>query len=236
MIKFLGCLLVLVVSTAAVEQGPKMMAQGEVILESDFTDANALTKANFQTRKETHHSIEDGKLKLISPKMAYKGNPPEKSKWADATMSRMAFKDVIPQDYAVSFRFKANEPKDEKAKRKVSFFFEFGHRCVRLEMKTEGTQLLIMNHLTGHKNYIVLEEKKDFKLTTGQWYDVFAEIKGEEILVQVNDKTFYGKHELIKKTRPKALQFNNGGAGFDLDHIKLWKAGSFNSDWQKERP
>ena len=85
-------------SVSAVEKNPKMVELGEVLLETDFTDGSALNKQNFQTRKETHNSFADGKLKLIPPKIAYKGNPPEKSKWGEATMSRMAFMNVCPQD------------------------------------------------------------------------------------------------------------------------------------------
>ena len=99
-------------------------------------------------------------------------------------MSRMTFNNFIPQDYAVSFRFMLHEPGQDKAKKKVSFFFEFGHRYLRLEMKTEGTKLLIMNRLS--EEYITLDQKADFKIVPGQWYDVYAELKGSEAIVQVN--------------------------------------------------
>ena len=231
MFKCLVCVFALVLSSSAVEQSPKMIELGEALLETDFSDGSALTKENFQTRKETHKEFTDGKLSFIPPKIAYKGNPPEKSKWAASSFSRMAFINVIPQDYCFSFSFQIHAPQDEKDKKRTSFFFEFGHRYVRLEMNPEGTKLLIMNRLS--EEYIILDEQKDVQLLPGKEYAVFAEIKGEEVLVQLNDKTFYGKHELIKKTRPASLQVNNNGAGFDIDYVKIWQAGAFKKEWSE---
>jgi len=214
----------------------KMVDLGDIILKTDLSNAEKLTKQNFQVRKETKYAVKDGVLKLTPPKLAYGDKPPAKSKWAASTMSRMAFKEVIPQDYAVSFKFKLNKAPEGFKVKKYSFFFEFGHRCVRLQQGQDGTKLLIMNHLMKEEpQEKLLMKNESFRLEPEKWYKVFAEIKGEEIIVQVNDKVFYGKDSLIKNERPKAFQLNCGGAGFELDDVTVWKVGSFKKSWDELR-
>ena len=160
----------------------KMVTLGDFILKTDFSTGEELTKQNFQVRKETKYIVKEGRLKLIPPKIAYGDKPPAKSKWAASTMSRMAFKEVIPQDYAVSFKFRLNKaPEGFKVKR-YSFFFEFGHRCVRLQQDQDGAKLLIMNHLLKEEpQEKLLMKNESLRLEPEKWYIVFGEIKGEEI-------------------------------------------------------
>ena len=229
-------ILSMALSLTAAELNFMMFEPGELILETDFADKSKLTKQNFQTRKETRHQVNDGVLTLTPPKIAYGDKPPAKSKWAASSMARMAFKEIIPQDYAVSFTFTAQKGQVGQVKKnKYSFFFEFGHRCVRLHMDPSGSKLLIMNHLMKEEPQEKVLDQKELKLIPGQSYQVFAEIKGEEIIVKVDEQVFYGRDPLIKNERPKAFQINNGGAGFILDDVRIWHAGEFKADWSKKR-
>jgi len=106
-----------------------------------------------------------------------------------------------------------------------------------LTMRPEGSVLVLENHLVGREERlsIVLQEVPGLKLQPEKWYDVTVEVKGEEVVFQIEGQTIYGQHPLIAKERYDKFNIDVDGEGYLLDYIEVWAAGEFRSDWQSTR-
>ena len=121
------------------------LVAGELIMRKDFKDPGEVTKATVGFRKQTQHRVEDGHLIAIPPKLSDKKI---EGKWAESTFARVHINGA-PQDYVCKLRWKFDKPKDAKSAKKAVAYLDMGHRCVRVTMKSDGTTLLLENHLVG---------------------------------------------------------------------------------------
>jgi hypothetical protein len=110
-----------------------------------------------------------------------------------------------------------------------------GHRSIRTTFSREGTTLLLENHLVGRdkeKSSIVLQQMPELKLEHDQWYDIVAEVKGDEVVIQIDDHILYGKHPLIGGDRYDTFNFDASGIGFVLDKLEIQAAGDYQASWK----
>lgn len=209
-----------------------MVEPGKVIHDLEFNDANEISKKTVGTRKETKIIVENGQLIAIPPVVAYEGMKKD-TKWAKSSMSRINFNNA-PKEYTAQFKFLHTKTDDKKCK----LYIDLGHRCIRTTFGRLGTTLLIENHLYGKDGDVtskVLVEKKDLKLEDDKWYDITVEVKGDEVLVQIDDVKLYAKDPLIAKNKPKSFNLDAGGRGFIVESMKIHEASSFKSDWESTK-
>lgn len=210
-----------------------MAKKGEVVINKNFDSKDEVGKPQIGFRKETKFTVDKGIFNAITPKMFYAGNPPEKSKWGTSDFARVTFANV-PNEYITQVRVKFNEPVDAKKKNKGRAYFDMGHRNIRVTFTNESAKLVLSNHLLGkdsNESERLLFESKELKLEYNKWYDVITEIKGNEVVCQINGVVLYGKDELIKKERPTNFNIDQSGSGYQIDNIAIWKSADYQSNW-----
>ena len=206
---------------------------GEVFINKKFDSKEEVKKPHISFRKETKFTVNKGIFNAITPKMFYAGKPPEKSKWGNSDFARVTFANV-PHEYITKFRVKFNEPTSPKLKDKGRAYFDMGHRNIRVTFTKESAKLVLSNHLLGKdsaESERLLSENKNLKLEYNKWYEVLTEIKGNEVVCQINGVTLYGKDELIKKERPTNFNIDQSGSGFQVDHMTIWKSADYQENW-----
>jgi len=209
-----------------------MLKPGKAIHDLEFNDAKEVTKKTVGSRKETKIKVENGQLIAIPPVVAYEGMNKD-TKWAKSSFSRINFNNV-PKEYSAQFKFLHSKTDDKKCK----LYIDLGHRCIRATVARTGTTLLIENHLYGKGGDVtskVLAENKNLKLKDDHWYDISVEVKGDEVLVQIDDIKLYAKDPLIAKNKAGSLNLDATGRGFLVESMKILEAGDFKSDWESTK-
>jgi hypothetical protein len=213
-----------------------MVIPGEVVLKMEFEKPDEVTKATVGFRKETKHKVENGQLHVIPPVIAFAGTERD-SKWAKSSMSRIHFPGM-PKEYVCQVRWQYNKPSNPKALAKGKLYIDLGHRCIRTTFGRNGTTLLLENHLVdknAESTSKVLAKDPSLKLVHEKWYDIIVEVKGDEVVIQINDNVLYGKDPLIAKNQASSFNLDAGGAGFLLDRIQVNKVGDYRADWKTNR-
>ena len=82
---------------------------------------------------------------------------------------------------------------------------------------------------------IVLRSKPDLKLTADKWYDITIEVKGNEVIFQIDGEVLYGQHALIAKERANTFNLDSGGVGYLLDEVIIREVSDFQNDWPARR-
>jgi hypothetical protein len=214
-------------------QSPIMSQAGDVLIQKNFDSKEEVKKEHMAFRKETKFEVNSGIFNAITPKMYYGDNPPEKSKWGTSDFARVTFSNV-PQEYISSFRINFNEPTNAKMKSKGRVYFDMGHRNIRVTFSTEGCKLVLSNHLLGKESEEkerTLVENPDLKFEHNKWYDVLMEVKGDEVICQINGIKLYGKDALIKKERPTNFNIDHNGVGYKIDQITISTAADYKDNW-----
>ena len=83
------------------------------------------------------------------------------------------------------------------------------------------------NHLVGKEaaeSSILLRSKPDLKLAADKWYDITIEVKGNEVIYQIDGEVLYGQDALIAKERANTFNLDSGGVGYLLDEVIIRKA------------
>jgi len=109
---------------------------------------------------------------------------------------------------------------------------------IRVTLNREGATLLLEIHLIGRhdgKPAIVLDEALSLSLEPDHWYEIVAEVKGDEVVIQIDDHVLYGQHDLIASERYDTFNFDAIGDGVLLDEITADTAGDFRKDWPATR-
>jgi hypothetical protein len=214
---------------------PIMVKRGEAIVSRAFMNAGEVDKKSIAFRKQTQFQVRDGKLNVIPPSIAFNDKEND-SEWATSTFARAGLLNV-PAELVCQFRWKYNASSNRELQSKGVAYIDLGHRCIRLTMRPEGSVLVLENHLVGREERlsIVLQEVPELKLQPEKWYDVTVEVKGEEVVFQIEGRTIYGQHPLIAKERYDKFNIDVDGEGYLLDYIDVWAAGEFRSDWQSRR-
>lgn len=232
----LGALLlsdVFVADVDAATAKPLMIIPGERIVSKDFDHERDVDKASIRFRKETQYKINDGFLTVIPPVIAYSGTEKD-SKWASSTMARAGLLD-LPAEYICQFRWKYNKSANKRYKTKGSAFIDLGHRCIRTTFTRAGTTLKLENHLVGNdaaETSKLLVDKPELKLKPDKWYDITIEVKGDEVVIQIDGQVLHGQDKLIAKERHSTFNIDSGGDGYVLDNINAWAAGDYQANWE----
>ena len=227
-----------VLGTPILHATPSMLTKGEKVFAKEFERATDVTKQSVKFNKKTQHKVQNGHLQALPPVVAYAGQN-KTTKWAKSNFSRVNFPN-LPQDYICSFRWKLLPPKNPKVAEKAKVYFDMGHRCIRITLDTEKVSLLLENHLVDKSgelkqankpSSIPLQSRSDLKHQADLWYTVTAEVKDDQVLIQINGKTLYAKHPLIAKARANTYNIDAYGEGYLLDSISVWKAGGLSPTW-----
>jgi len=214
---------------------PIMLEKGQIVLSKPFESAGEVDNKSMAFRKLTHFEIKDGVLHALPPSIALKGQE-SNSQWATSTFARAGLLNV-PPEFVCQFRWKYNSPADEKLRKSGLAYIDLGHRCIRVTMTPTGSVLILENHLVGREERlsVVLQEVPDLKLEAEKWYEVTVEVKGDEVVFQIDGQILYGRHPLIAKERYDKFNIDVNGEGFVWDEVTIWAAGDFRSDWYNRR-
>ncbi len=205
---------------------PLMTVPGKVVLRSDFSKPMPLEKSTWLLRQGTRWSIEDGVLRGRESSAEYQAAREHHYGYEP----RLSVP-VTPSEFATAFSFRFINGSETA----IVPFVEFGHHVCRIRLSEQGTSLIV------EKETIKLAEAKDFVVKTGKWYHVFAEMKGDEFVIQFADgPTLYAKHASFSKS-PTSGGNGLGLAGpkhglVELDNLTIWSVGSTSpNDWQNTR-
>lgn len=72
-------------------------------------------------------------------------------------------------------------------------------------------------------------------MVSEKWYDVTVEVKGDEVVFQIDGAVLYAKDALITEERANTFNIDSGGDGYVFDNISVWQAGNFTADWELKR-
>ena len=105
---------------------------------------------------------------------------------------------------------------------RVSFRFGAGDAGFRLVV-SRTTAILTKNPSKGEAAAATEDiAKKNLKLAAGEWVPVRLTFKGDEVMVQVNDQTFKGKHPSLGKDKT-SLDFLVFGDGAGFRNVRISK-------------
>ena len=105
---------------------------------------------------------------------------------------------------------------------RVSFRFGAGDAGFRLVV-SRTTAILTKNPSKGEAAAATEDiAKKNLKLAAGEWVPVRLTFKGDEVMVQVNDQTFKGKHPSLGKDKI-SLDFLVFGDGAGFRNVRISK-------------
>lgn len=214
---------------------PIMLEKGEAVISKSFEYASEVDKKSMAFRKLTQYEVKGGVMHAIPPSIALKGKKSD-SQWATSAFARAGLLNV-PAEFVAQFRWKYIRPSDAKLRKTGLAYIDLGHRCIRLTMTPEGSVLVLENHLVGREERlsIVLQEVPDLKLQAEKWYDVTVEVKGDEVVFQIDEQVLYGRHPLIGKERYDKFNIDVNGEGFVWDEVTIWAAGDYRSGWKAKR-
>ncbi|MEM6917120.1 MAG: hypothetical protein AAF491_11195 [Verrucomicrobiota bacterium] len=193
---------------------PLMVQLDEPVLEMTFEKAtDKLDREHFQKRQATRWEIANGVLagipsspEIQAAKSHHRGLEPRLS--VPAT----------PEECAAKFSIRFLEGEETT----IVPFIEFGHHIIRLRFSaSEGVALL------ADYESLKVAEDPDFRYLPGEWIHLFAELKGTEFVIQIQDgPTLYAKHPIISEPAP------SGGTGLgvagtrggtvELDDLTIW--------------
>lgn len=236
-LRFLSLLFLSAVSLASYGgvPDPIMLLKGKKLISKSFDSDREVDKNSMAFRKVTQYRVEGGALHVIPPAIGLKGKKSD-NQWATSTFARAGLLEV-PAEIVSQFRWKYNRPTDPKLASKGVAYIDLGHRCIRVTMTPEGSVLVLENHLVGREERlsIVLQEAPELKLQSEKWYDVTVEVKGDEVVFQIDGHVLYGRHELIAKERYDKFNIDVNGEGFVWDEVVIWKAGDYRKGWKAKR-
>jgi len=195
---------------------PVLAKTGGIVLHDDFNTPHALDKKVWQNGQGTRWEIKDGELQGIPSTPEYQAAR-KNHKGLSPRIALLA----VPQEYAIQFSFKL-DPNPINGKPKPAdlpyVFFDFGHHMTRLLLDDKGAHLLASNET------VTLAEDKTFRFKPERRYEVLFELKGDDVVIQIQDgPTLRGKHELIAQQK-KSFDFIGNGEMLHIDDLTVWSA------------
>lgn len=225
LIFLVGCLLPI----AAEELKPVMVVPDKLVYQSDFSNPQEnLKKAGWLKRQATRWQVKDGRLLGIE---STKENQQAKShhRGYEARLSAS----MCPAEYYCQFSIRFYEGEATA----IVPFVEFGHHIIRAKFDKVAGMSLVVDYET-----LKVAEAANFKWEPGKWYHAFAELKGNEFVIQFKDgPTLYAKHSILKEPAP------SGGTGFgvagprhgkvEIDDVTIYsiKADAYQESWHERR-
>ena len=168
---------------------PILCISDKVVLQEDFSKPGAIDKKTWNARQGTQWKIEDGVLR---------GRPSTPEFQAAATSHkglepRIAAPVTPPQFIAkFSVRFSGGAETD------VAPFVEFSHHVCRLRLSSTGAELLAGSEATR------VAEAKNFRYEPGKWYQMLAELQGDEFVIQIaGGPTLYAQNAIFAQPGEK---------------------------------
>ena len=196
----------------AADLKPLLALPDKVVMQDDFSKAGPFNRQHWGARQGTQWVVEDGVLR---------GRPstPEfqaKKKDHFGYEPRISAPVTPPQFIAqFSVRFTGG------SETFIVPFIEFGHHICRLRLSKEGAELL------AEGESLKVAESKELKYEPGRWYHVLAEMKGDEVVIQIADgPTLHARHAGFSKPVEKGASGlgiagpKNGMA--EIDNVTFW--------------
>jgi hypothetical protein len=215
---------------------PLMLTRGKQVTSKHFDQENDVDEASMAFRKDTQYKVEDGLLHIIPSIIAFAGT--DKIDKSDSKSMARAGLIEVPHEYICQFRWKYHRSENPNYATSGSTIFDLGHRCIRTTFTRRGTTLKLDNRLLGKDGpepSKLLLDQPGLKLEPEKWYDITIEVKGTEVILQIDGHTLYGKDELIANERENTFNVDSDGDGYVLDHIEIWEAGDYHPDWEAQR-
>lgn len=202
------------VSAQAAEPGlkPVMVQPEKVTLKDDFSSVKTLAKGGaYAALQGTRWVIADGVLRGQPSSPEYQASKKD-HKGLEPRVAISAPAGDFMAEFSV--RFIGGQPTG------IVPFIEFGHHCGRITWAGGGGAKLVAD---GES--VQLAEAKEFKIESGKWYHVLAEVKGDELVVQFEGgPTLYGKHASLaaEKTKPAVGVTGGVGGTVEIDNVTIW--------------
>lgn len=162
---------------------PIMCVADKTVLQDDFSKAGVFDKKQWAARQGTQWKIEDGVLRGRPSTPEHQASVPSHK----GLEPRIAAPVTPPQFIAkVSVRFSGGSETD------IAPFVEFGHHVCRVRLSSNGAEVLAGPDATR------VAEAKDFHYEPGKWYQVLAEMQGDEFVIQIaGGPTIYAKNAIF---------------------------------------
>ena len=216
MMKISVYLSLLIAATALAETPPDlqplMAMQDKIALRDDFSKDGPIDKAQWGARQGTRWAIKDGALH---------GQPSTKE-FQDLHKDHKGYEPRVassatPAQFVAKFSVRFTNGSETA----IVPFVEFGHHVCRLRFSSEGTEMVVDHESTR------VAEAKDFKYEPGKWHHFLAELKGDEVVVQIaGGPTFYAKHACFVASATSGAD-GLGIAGpkdghVEIDNVTMW--------------
>ncbi len=162
---------------------PIMCVKEKVVLLDDFSKPGVFDKKQWAPRQGTQWKAEDGVLRGRPSTTEHQASVPSHK----GLEPRIAAPVTPPQFIAkFSVRFSGGSETD------IAPFVEFGHHVCRLHLASSGAELLAGPDATR------VAEAKDFHYEPGKWYQMLAEMQGDEFVIQIaGGSTIYAKSAIF---------------------------------------
>ncbi len=213
-------------SGAPPELKPLMAMADKVVLQDDFSKDGPVKKGQWGARQGTRWEVKAGVL-LGQPSTPEYQASHKDHKGFEPRVSAP----VTPAQFIAKFSvcFKGG------TETVIVPFVEFGHHVCRLRLSKDGAELVADHESTR------VAEAKSLRYEPGKWYHFLAELKGDEVVIQIaGGPTLYAKHPCF--SQPVASGGNGLGiAGpkdgqVEIDNVTLWSVKADNqSDWVTKR-
>lgn len=177
---FLGLTSIAFAAEPRTRLAPIMLVRDKVVVEDNFSRSGAIKKSIWQARQGTRWSVEDGVLRGQPASLEY-----QSSKADHAGKEPRIAVPTTPKDCVVelSVRFHGGEETS------LTPLVEIGHHVCRLRFSEAASELL-----ADHES-VRVHDAKGFQYKPGQWYRMLWELRGDEVVIQIeNGPILYARH------------------------------------------
>ena len=174
-------LLLLLPSIVDAQPPPPILAiPDSAVLSEDFSKSMPLPKTIWQKRQGTRWEVTQGVLRGIPSSPEYQAAKKDHFGY-EARLSIPA----TPAEFVANFRIRFLDGKETS----IVPFIEFGHHVCRVRFGQDGASLLADHEMWR------LDHAPDFVWKSGMWYQITAEMKGGQFVMQIeNGPTLQATH------------------------------------------
>lgn len=209
-------LLSILVTSAGIAQAadlkPLLALPDKVVMQDDFSKPGPFNREHWGARQGTQWVIEDGVLRGRPSTPEFQAKKKDHFGYEPRISAP-----VTPPQFIAQFSVRFTGGNETF----IVPFIEFGHHVCRLRLSKEGAELL------ADGESLKVAESKELKHEPGRWYHVLAEMKGDEVVIQIADgPTLYARHSGFSKPVEKGASGlgiagpKNGMA--EIDNVTFW--------------
>jgi hypothetical protein len=207
---------------------PWMLVPDRVLYQEDFQTPKPLGKEIWHPAQGTQWTVENGVLHGRPSTPEYQASHKDHR----GLEARGGFRNC-PPDYIARFavRFLGGlDPEALPSLRRIPSI-DLGHHIGRVEFGLEGARLM-----ADGETVLVAQEPK-FRLEPGRWYEVIAEVRGDEVLVRMDPGlVLYGKHAAFLRGNHDLAFVGRQEGEVEVDRVTLWTlAPRYQPGWPKNR-